>query len=593
MKNSKINLIILATLGICLFSFALFPIISINLVPVIRDKDNESLKISISHSPIYINDADPGYNWSVAEGAGICTGNGTYSNPYLIEDFEINGAGLGVSCILIENSDVFFRIENCTAYSSSGSAGNSGIELYSVDNGQLIDNDCYTHGDSGIELDYCTNITISGNTLSDNYAGIKIKRSSNNTVSENTLDINGSGIWLDLSEDINISGNTINDGFYTGIRLGSSNNNTVSGNIANNNGGAGIRLLLSNNNTVSGNTASYNTRDGINLDSSNDNTFSGNIANNNHDDGIYLDSSNNNTLSGNTGNSIDGGGIHLINSDSNTFSGNAASFNTNDGINLGTSNDNTLLGNTANHNDNDGIDLKNSDDNAILGNNLLDNDLGICLDNSERIEMSGNIIDLYALQLFGNLQILASHNIDNTNLVNGKPIYYYANEVNLGASDFTNAGQVILVNCNDSSISNLNISYGPTGISLYYCNANNISGNAVSSNKYNGISLYYSDDNAISGNTVNSNIDIGIYLDSSNNNTVSGNLFTGNGLCINETNCVGNEFSNNGDCLYGIAVSGDDIPGYNLYILIGIMSVLLVLSIRIKKKRKISVVRRE
>ena len=207
--------------------------------------------------------------------------------------------------------------------------------------------------------------------------------------------------------------------------------------------------------------------------------------------------------------------------------------------------------------------------------------------------MSGNIIDLYALQLFGNLQILASHNIDNTNLVNGKPIYYYANEVNLGASDFTNAGQVILVNCNDSSISNLNISYGPTGISLYYCNANNISGNAVSSNKYNGISLYYSDDNAISGNTVNSNIDIGIYLDSSNNNTVSGNLFTGNGLCINETNCVGNEFSNNGDCLYGIAVSGDDIPGYNLYILIGIMSVLLVLSIRIKKKRKISVVRRE
>ncbi|MFX0142160.1 MAG: hypothetical protein ACFFDN_51455 [Candidatus Hodarchaeota archaeon] len=41
-------------------------------------------------------------NWTAAKSAGICTGNGTYSEPYVIDDFIIDGGGSG-SCILIEN----------------------------------------------------------------------------------------------------------------------------------------------------------------------------------------------------------------------------------------------------------------------------------------------------------------------------------------------------------------------------------------------------------------------------------------------------------------------------------------------------------
>ena len=59
------------------------------------------------------------------------------------------------------------------------------------------------------------------------------------------------------------------------------------------------------------------------------------------------------------------------------------------------------------------------------------------------------------LGIYGLLQDLQSHYIDTTNLVNGKPLYYYKSEIELGPNNFSNAGQVILVNCNNSVISNL------------------------------------------------------------------------------------------------------------------------------------------
>ena len=92
---------------------------------------------------------------------------------------------------------------------------------------------------------------------------------------------------------------------------------------------------------------------------------------------------------------------------------------------------------------------------------------------------------------------------DTTNLVNGKPVYYYNNKTNLGSDNFTNAGQVILYNCHESSIENLNISYGSTGISLDNCNNNTITGNIANHNKMNGIYLSKSDYNNVSGNTFN------------------------------------------------------------------------------------------
>jgi len=50
--------------------------------------DNKNLKISAISGKIHIDN-----NWTATKSAGICTGTGTYSDPYVIEDLVINGGG--------------------------------------------------------------------------------------------------------------------------------------------------------------------------------------------------------------------------------------------------------------------------------------------------------------------------------------------------------------------------------------------------------------------------------------------------------------------------------------------------------------------
>ncbi|GAH45404.1 unnamed protein product, partial [marine sediment metagenome] len=131
-SNATSKVIILIAFGIL---FALLPIISINLrvitsnsnqISDISDEsnlDNKNPKISAVSRKIHIDN-----NWSAAKAAGICTGNGTYSEPYVIEDLVIDGGHSG-SCILIENSTVFVKIENCTLVNSGSSSMDAGIKL--------------------------------------------------------------------------------------------------------------------------------------------------------------------------------------------------------------------------------------------------------------------------------------------------------------------------------------------------------------------------------------------------------------------------------------------------------------------------------
>jgi parallel beta-helix repeat protein len=425
-SNAKAIIIILLAIGIL---FALLPIVVINLSFITgnsnkssdyRDDsnlDNKNLKLSAISGKIHIINNS---GWVDFRNAGNCTGNGTYSDPYVIEDLVIDGGGSG-SCILIENSTVYFKIENCTVYNSGGyyytAIGlslNAGINLSHANNSYIIDNDC-------------------------------------------------SGNWY------------------------------------------GIQIEYSNNNTISGNT------------------------------------------------------------------------------------------------DNDGI--------LIFG--------------SGNTTVSGNIMNHYGLGIYGSLEEISSYDIDTTNLVNGKPLYYYTNEVNLGSGNFTNAGQVILVNCNDSLISNLNISDSSKAISLHYCNNNNISGNTannnslgiylyfcdnntVSGNSANnndlGINLVNSDYNTVSGNTANNNFDTGIKIVISDYNTVSGNTanynsygiyfydsdsntisrndLVGNDVCIFENEDSNSNFFENNDC-------GEIILGFNLFILVIPAIVIFLIAALINGKKRV------
>jgi len=173
-------------------------------------------------------------NWSDTVNEDWCSGDGSWDNPYVIENVTIDASSSPTgSGIFINNSkNDYFIIRNVTVYNAGGDAG---IKLENTNNGSLTNNNCSNNGQSGVFLyDDCGNNTISGNIVNNNWFGILLQ----------------SGC----------------------------DNNTISGNIAYNNDEYGIFLLNCDNNTISGNIAS-------------------NVGTTNQDTGIYLEEiCNNNTI---------------------------------------------------------------------------------------------------------------------------------------------------------------------------------------------------------------------------------------------------------------------------------------------------------
>jgi len=128
------------------------------------------------------------------------SGNGTLSNPYIIEDFTINGNG-SLYCILINNTNKFFTIKDCTLFNST-----NGIYLNNVSNGEISNNQIFDNLKTGIYMIDSVNNSILINTIYDN----KIY-----------------GIFSQESNLTKITGNHIYKNNYTGIYLNMSNSNDV------------------------------------------------------------------------------------------------------------------------------------------------------------------------------------------------------------------------------------------------------------------------------------------------------------------------------------------------------------------------------
>ena len=244
-KTKILNLIILG------FFFAFSPIIAINLNFITSNRDTcldnsndvtlnkDNLKISAVSGKIHI---DGNSGWQAFKNAGNCTGQGMVSDPYIIEDLIIDG-GNGDNCIWIENSDVYFRIENCTVFNAIGSIiYYAGIRLDFVSNGKLIDN-IVNDNYYGIRLEESDNNEISGNFANASiHWGIYLDNCDNNKILENYMYFAGdTGIRLSGGEYNLISRNTVNYNSNDGIRVWGSYNDVVE-NMVKQNGGVGIQL---------------------------------------------------------------------------------------------------------------------------------------------------------------------------------------------------------------------------------------------------------------------------------------------------------------------------------------------------------------
>ena len=184
-SNGKSKVIILITLGIL---FALSPIINNSLNFNAGNSENNLDDVNLTPSKIsgriHIDN-----NWTDAKAAGICTGDGTYSDPYIIEDLAIDGGGLG-SCIWIENSIVYFKIKNCRLYNAMQSSHAAGIYLWNASNGYVVDNQANDNGYIGISLLICNNNTILRNDVCNKGIGLALQVSHNNLIKGNNFNNN-------------------------------------------------------------------------------------------------------------------------------------------------------------------------------------------------------------------------------------------------------------------------------------------------------------------------------------------------------------------------------------------------------------------
>jgi len=126
------------------------------------------------HSPIFIN-GDSG--WINSNGV-LPGGNGSSSNPYIIESWNISAPN--APGIHINNTRSYFIIRNVFIHDGN----TTGILLENVADG-IVENSTITNNSNGIVLAGCTRNIIQSNTLLHNHYGIEVEGGKNNTLAGN------------------------------------------------------------------------------------------------------------------------------------------------------------------------------------------------------------------------------------------------------------------------------------------------------------------------------------------------------------------------------------------------------------------------
>ncbi len=315
-----------------------------------------------------------------------------------------------------------------------------------------------------------------------------------------SMEITTNNITLDCN-GYSITGGRTNYGIYLNNKTGVTIKNCTVSNFS-----YGIYLYNTDYSELLDNITNSHTADGIRLHNSSNNTVINNNCSLNNDAGILLWSS----------------------SESNTISNNNCS-NNKYGIYLWRSPNNEIYNNNISNSQVYGIILFDSSDTYITDNNINSNGIdGIVLLISSNIEISNNKfindgIFLGSNVASENLSYFNTHIIEN-NTINEKPIYYYKDTSGIKVPE--DAGSVILANCDNMTVENINTSFGSVGIELAYTENSKISNNEASNN-VRGIYLHYSSNNNISENNALNNI-VGVYPYHSSNNKIYHNNFIDN-----------------------------------------------------------------
>lgn len=442
----------------------------------------------------------------------------------------------GIELYLYSNNNILKRnyVRNNNKYGiSDWSDGNNTI---------ILNNISYNH-DGLILLDSDNNI-VKGNEVSYNYGlGIIFTSSDNNIMRDNQMSGNRYNFKANGVNDIDIS--NLVDGKPVYYLVG------INDTLLDSSSDAGTVYCLECNNVTIAGLSFNNNCCGIRLDDTSDSYIKENKFGYNRD-GIYLDCSTNIDIEENNV-SCNQNGIYLSSSSiNNILKSNDVRYNEN-GIYDKSYGNNTIVLNNVSHNKDYGIYIIKSSNNTMEGNNVSYNDHGIYLDKSRNNVMKNNVMS-NNLYNFGaefetkadTLKMMMSskgydtiisqqkdqtdvesgwdNDIDISNLVEGKPIYYLANESDVILDSNSNAGAVYCIDCENITLNDLNLVNNMYGVYFFNTIDSEIENCHINNNELMGIIFSYSMNNSIYRNNVSHNQNgIGL-LDSNYNSIVSNGI---------------------------------------------------------------------
>lgn len=158
-----------------------------------------------------------------------------------------------------------------------------------------------------------------------------------------------------------------------------------------------------------------------------------------------------------------------------------------------------------------GIQLNDSSNNTLSANNVTNNEYGIVLfysSSKNTLRHNDASDNRYNLGIHTESASGYIQDIDDSNTVNGKPVYYWVNRQDIAVP--LDAGYVVLVNCTRITVENLNLANNMQGVALAFTTNSTIANNNLTNN-FDGIRLdHFSDNNVVSGNNITANTHYGI-----------------------------------------------------------------------------------
>lgn len=191
-----------------------------------------------------------------------------------------------------------------------------------------------------------------------------------------------------------------------------------------------------------------------------------------------------------------------------------------------------------------GVNLDFSTQNTLSALTIDECRVGISFDSSGSNILRGNAMRQCGLQVAGNTFADYRNDATSSNTVNGRPLYYYTDEINRTIP--SDAGQVLLINCTGCVVSQCHLSNASIGLELAFSSNNRVEDNILANNSVVGIDLDGSenDNNIIRNNRLRGN-NYGVDVDSSSRNLFQDNLLTENSLGVSFDACGENTMIGN------------------------------------------------